>query len=337
VALCGWLAETSIGCRGKNASERRSPVESKHAPLPSKPTTETLDWSRHRAYQALPGAIKLSELCTARVVKNLTTQRFLRMDVAPPLDLYIPEVEPAPRGYRNHWHDECPANVIVEPPKVEPQAPLVRYQRPDAKLIADWFAPGRSLYWIGEGGQSCVEVRVKNLMRPRERRPRTDAHQDSSLEAIASLDAPPDAIWKRFEPFAEKEPWIPVVVVSPRPGHLGYVFMGTWQRSNGMPFFKCQCERLFRVMAASDRELRVLPQRFPGDKPAGAMSVRNLPTHPDEVRYYDLTEVERWFADRPSCEAARNEALTRIRRDGRETTRTGFYSGYSEFDESESD
>jgi hypothetical protein len=83
--------------------------------------------------------------------------------------------------------------------------------------------------------------------------------------------------------------------------------------------------------------MRVIPQLLPGDTPARSATVRNIPTHPDEVSYYDLTEVERWFADRPSCEAARNEALTRIRRDGRETTRTGFYSGYSEFDYAESD
>ncbi len=271
------------------------------------------------------------------MVRNLTTRRLLRIDVAPPLDLNIPDVEPAPRGYRNYWHDGCLANVVVARPTVEPPAPLVRYQRPEAKVIADWFATGKSLYWMSEEGQTCIEIRVKDLVRPPERRPRTDAQSDGSLEAFASLDAPPEATWRRFEPIAEKEPWIPVVVVSPRPGHLGYVFMGTWQRSDGMPAFKCQCERLFRVMGASEREMRVLPQRLPGDAQAKSATVRNLPTHPDEVRYYDLTEVERWFADRPSCEAARTEALERIRRDGRETTRTGFYSGYSEFDYSESD
>lgn len=108
--------------------------------------------------------------------------------------------------------------------------------------------------------------------------------------------------------------------------------MGTWLDDKMRPIFKCQCERLLRIMRLDSKEVHVLPRRFPKDPIQKSATVRQVPGYADEIGYYDKDEVERWFWDKQSCEQARVVALELIDGDGRRAVRSGFYSGYSQLE-----
>lgn len=295
---------------------------------PQGAATVALDWRKYRAYQALPSHVGPGEdYCSTQIALEVATQKLWRFDGPSPVEVLS---EGTPRGYANFWHDGCLARTFSGG-TTEAVTP-VAYQKPSHAAFSRLVAPTTSMYWMSEEGTRCVRVDVRSFQRPREREPRDPAHSNTSVAAFASVPAPPEAAWGRLEPESDPHSFIPFVASSPKPGRLGYLLMGTWQRHDDKPLYKCQCERLLRIMRIDDQEIHMLPRRLPSDPNPKGSTVREPPTAPDEMAYYDPGEVERWFWDAPSCEKARTEANWQISTDGRLTVRSGFYSGYSQLD-----
>jgi len=314
--------------RSTESTAQDRPVAKKQAtPAPGDVATP-LDWRRYRAYQALPSHVGPGEdYCSAQTALETATQKLWRLDGPTRVELVS---EGPPRGYANFWHDGCLARTVMG--DITNSVTPTAYQTPSDGGFSRLVAPTTSVYWMSEEGKQCVRVDVRAFQRPRLREKRDPAHSNPSVEAFASVPVPEAAIWGRLVPESEPHSFIPFVALGPRPRHLGYLLMGTWQRDDGKPLLKCQCERLLRIMRIDDGEIHMLPRRLPGDPDPKGSTVREPPKIADEISYYDSGEVERWFWDAASCDRARIDANAKIAGDGHLSVRSGFYSGYSELD-----
>lgn len=295
-------------------------------------STVSLDWTQARLFQSLPSQAAPNEYCSTDVVFDPSNDRLFRIDGASLFDLGYPEREALPFGYSNVWHDNCDAQVMYRNDNRHSKVTMKEYYHPVAALVAAFFAPGRHIYWMSERGAKCVPVRVTTMSLPKRRVARDPGNSDPSIEAFASIEVGKDALWRGLSPYDEENSIIPVAIQFPSDGHMGFAFMGTWLNATADPLFKCQCERLMRIMSLDTKEAHMLGRRLPKDPINKSATARDVPRYADEVRGYDTTQVERWFWDELECEKARTDALHQISIDGRLTVQSGFYSGYSQLE-----
>lgn len=323
------------GCHDKAEQKRPFQSESQAPPnaTDSAPPLPPINWTKALAFRPMPSTLPPGQrVCSTIIRLDKATDAFLLRVGSQDTVLSGTGAWTEPPGYSHALHDTCDANVIFEgKPDSLSSVSWTKYVRPVSTSLRELFRTGKTLYWMSERGAGCVPVRVEQTPRPPHNAKRQSGGSDSTLSNFASIDVPPGTIWGRLHPLDDGT-YIPFAAALPMPGNHGFVFMGTWQTKEDRPFFKCQCERLLRIMNMGEGYLDLLPHRFPSDPVPSNQSQRDVPTEPAEAKYYDSNQVEKWFGSKAACETAREAAGKRIALDGRATTKSGFYSGYWSFE-----